>query len=93
MAVTSTPWDQGQTAAAPRMADFAKRVATPFMPARANVTLMRSGVDLALHELEMEFIGMVGKGRRSISFVQLTKRFKQLRASLDALTPSEGQQP
>lgn len=90
MRLIQAAWDQGQSAAAPRMADMAKRLSSPFMSERANLTTMRCGVDLALHEIEMECIREAGKGKRSISFVNLSKRFKQLRDSLDALTPPEG---
>lgn len=80
-------WDQDQIAAAPRIADTAKRMATPFSTEQSHITLMRIGVDLALHELQMEFIS---SGQRSISIKALSARFAKLRKSLNALTPAEG---
>ncbi len=78
-------WDT--TAAAPRIADTAKRMASPLISEYSNILLMRMGADLALHELQMAFIA---SGKNSITVKELTKQFEKLRASLQALTP-EGQ--
>lgn len=79
-------WDG--TAAAPRIADTAKRMASPFTSYGSTVLLMRMGADLAMHELQMEIIA---SGKKSISVKALSDRCAKLRASLDALTPPEAQ--
>lgn len=45
--MTKGAWDQGQTAAAPRIADMAKKLSSPISDADSNIRLMRMGVDMA----------------------------------------------
>jgi hypothetical protein len=81
-------WDQGQSAAAPRIADLAKRLALPpYSTEQSYIIAMRTGADMVLHELQMEFIN---SGQKSISIKALSIRFEKLRRTLDALTPPEG---
>ena len=80
-------WDEGQYAAAARVADLAKKMASPLLSERAVVSMMRTGAQMAVHELRME---LIAKGKKSVSVSALHQRLEKLLESLDALTSAEG---
>jgi hypothetical protein len=69
--------------AADRIADSAKRFAGPLMSERTYLNVMTMGAEVLIHELEM---GLIARGKRSISVIELSRLLREQRQAIEKLT-------